>query len=62
LNKLLKLLPPTQALIVDGRLGYRPENSKTAAAIKLFQSKVVNMARPDGKIAPNGRTHKKVIK
>ena len=60
LNKLLKLIPPTQALIVDGRLNPRPENSKTVAAIKLFQSKVLNMVRPEGKIAPNGRTHKKI--
>ncbi|WP_149981854.1 hypothetical protein [Pseudoalteromonas rhizosphaerae] len=60
LNKLLKLIPPTQALIVDGRLNPRPENSKTVAAIKLFQSKVLTMVRPEGKIAPNGRTHKKI--
>ncbi|WOC28317.1 hypothetical protein LY624_20815 [Pseudoalteromonas sp. N1230-9] len=30
LNKLLKLLPAINALVVDGRLGSRPENSKTA--------------------------------
>ncbi|MFU2512274.1 N-acetylmuramidase family protein [Pseudoalteromonas sp. ASV78] len=60
LNKLLKLIPPTQALIVDGRLNSRPESSKTIGAIKLFQSKVLNMVRPDGKIDPNGRTHKKI--
>ena len=60
LNKLLKLIPPTQALIVDGRLKPRPESSKTIAAIKLFQSKVLNMVRPDGKIDPNGRTHRKI--
>ena len=46
LNKLLKLIPPTQALVVDSRLGSRPENSKTVAAIKLFQSKVLNMVCP----------------
>ena len=57
LNKLLKLIPPTQALIVDGRLNPRPENSKTVAAIKLFQSKVLNMVRPEGKI---DRTHRKI--
>ena len=60
LNKLLKLIPLTQALVVDGRLTPRPENSKTVAAIKLFQSKVLNMVRPDGKIDPNGRTHRKI--
>jgi len=60
LNTLLNLITPTKKLLVDGRLGSRPENSKTVAAIKLFQSKVVNMVRPDGKIDPNGRTHKKI--
>jgi GH24 family phage-related lysozyme (muramidase) len=60
LNKLLKLIPPTKSLIVDGRLGSRPENAKTVAAIKLFQRKVLNMVRPDGKIDANGRTHRKI--
>ncbi len=60
LNKLLKLIPPTQALVVDGRLHPRPDSSKTIAAIKLFQSKVLNIVRPDGKIDPNGRTHRKI--
>ena len=60
LNKLLKLIPPTKSLIVDGRLGSSPESSKTVAAIKLFQSKVLNMLRPDGKIDANGRTHRKI--
>ncbi|TMP16973.1 hypothetical protein [Pseudoalteromonas sp. S2893] len=60
LNKLLKLIPPTQTLIVDGRLNPRPENSKTIAAIKLFQSKVLNMARPDGKINANDATFRKI--
>lgn len=46
LNKLLKLIPPTQALVVDSSLRSRPENSKTVAAIKLFQSKVLNMVCP----------------
>ncbi|WP_159819900.1 hypothetical protein [Colwellia sp. 20A7] len=59
-NSLLSLIPPTKKLTVDGRLGSRPENSKTVAAIKLFQSKVVNMVRPDGIIDPNGRTHRKI--
>ena len=60
LNKLLKLIPPTQALVVDGRLNPRPENSKTIAAIKLFQSKAINMVRPDGKINPNDATFRKI--
>jgi hypothetical protein len=60
LNKLLKFIPPTKSLIVDGRLGSHPENAKTVAAIKLFQRKVLNMVRPDGKIDANGRTHHKI--
>lgn len=60
LNKLLQLIPGTNTLAVDGRLGSRPESSKTVAAIKAFQSKVVGMVRPDGRIDPNGRTHKKI--
>ena len=60
LNKLLKFIPPTKSLIVDGRLGSRPESAKTVAAIKLFQSKVLNMVRPDGKIDANGRTLRKI--
>ena len=59
-NKLLVLIAPTKTLAVDGRLGTRPENSKTVAAIKLFQRKVLNMVRPDGKIEANGRTHRKI--
>lgn len=60
LNKMLGQLAPTKKLTEDGRLGSRPENSKTVAAIKLFQSKVVRMIRPDGKIDANGRSHKKM--
>ncbi|MCG7546209.1 hypothetical protein MHM93_18715 [Pseudoalteromonas sp. MM17-2] len=60
LNALLRLIAPTQRLVVDGRLGSRPEQSKTVAAINLFQQKVVGMVRPDGKVDVNGRTHRKV--
>ena len=60
LNKLLALIPPTRKLSEDSRLGTRPENSKTVEAIKLFQKKVVGMIRPDGKIDPNGKSHRKV--
>lgn len=60
LNKLLKLISLTQVLVVDGRLNPRPENSKTIAAIKLFQSKVLNMVRPDGKINANDATFRKI--
>lgn len=58
LNSLLALIPPTQKLVVDGKLGSRPQSSKTVAAIMLFQHKVVGMVRPDGKIDVNGRTHR----
>lgn len=60
LNKLLKLIPPTKVLVVDGLLGSHPESSKTVAAIKLFQSKILNMLRPDGRIDVNGRTHREI--
>ncbi|WP_351008463.1 hypothetical protein [Shewanella sp. S1-58-MNA-CIBAN-0166] len=59
LNNLLRLIPPTRKLVEDGRLGSRPEHSKTVAAIKIFQSKSVGMVRPDGKIDANGRSHRK---
>jgi GH24 family phage-related lysozyme (muramidase) len=60
LNQLLKLISPTRKLVVDGFLGSRPEKSKTVTAIKLFQQKVVGMIRPDGKIDPNGKSHRKI--
>ena len=60
LNTLIQLIPPTQKLVVDGKLGMKPESSKTVSAIMLFQKKVVGIVRPDGKIDVNGRTHKKI--
>jgi len=60
LNTLLHLIPPTKLLVVDGKLGFKPENSKTVGAITLFQKKVVGIVRPDGKIDVNGKTHKKI--
>ena len=60
LNSLMHLIPPTKALVVDGKLGFKPENSNTVKAIMLFQKKVVGLTRPDGKIDVNGRTHKKI--
>jgi GH24 family phage-related lysozyme (muramidase) len=60
LNQLLKLIPPTRKLMEDGKLGSRLENSKTVAAVKLFQQKVVGMHRPDGKIDVNGKSHRKL--
>ncbi|MDO6685487.1 MULTISPECIES: N-acetylmuramidase domain-containing protein [unclassified Agarivorans] len=60
LNQILGQIPPTKKLVVDGKLGSKPENSKTVAAIKVFQKKVVGMVRPDGKIDANGRSHRKL--
>lgn len=60
LNQMRNLIPPTQLLTVDGKLGLRPEDSKTVAAIKMFQNKVAGMMRPDGRIDVNGNTHKKI--
>lgn len=60
LNKLLTLIPPTKRLIEDGLLNSSAASAKTIDAIKLFQRKVLNMSRPDGKIDPNGRTHRKI--
>lgn len=60
INSLINLIAPTRTLVVDGRVGARPENSKTVAAIKAFQSKVAGMVRPDGRIDVNGRTHRKI--
>jgi hypothetical protein len=60
LNKLLTLIPPTKSLTEDGLLNTNTASSKTIDAIKLFQRKVLNMSRPDGKIDPNGRTHRKI--
>lgn len=60
LNQLMHLIPPTKALVVDGKLGLKPESSNTVKAIMLFQKKVVGMVRPDGKIDVNGKSHKKI--
>ncbi|OAN11502.1 hypothetical protein A3K86_21465 [Photobacterium jeanii] len=59
LNKLIHFISPTQKLAVDGKLGSKPERSKTVAAIKCFQKQIVGMIRPDGKIDVNGRSHRK---
>ena len=59
LNKLLTLIPPTKSLIEDALLNPNTKTSKTVAAIKLFQSKVLGQLRPDGKVVPNGHTHRK---
>lgn len=60
LNSLTHVITLPTKLTVDGRLGTKPENSKTVAAIKLFQQKVVSMAKPDGKIDVNGNTQRTI--
>ncbi|MCV5917923.1 hypothetical protein OFN60_31360, partial [Escherichia coli] len=59
-NQLLGSLKGVKELKVDGKLGSRPENSKTVAAIKAFQKSLVGMVRPDGRIDVNGRSHRKL--
>lgn len=61
INQLLGSLKGVKELKVDGKLGSRPENSKTVAAIKTFQKNLVGMARPDGRIDVNGRSHRKLM-
>ena len=60
LNQRINSIAPTAKLVEDGKLGSKPENSKTVAAIKVFQKKVVGLISPDGLIDKNGRTHKKL--
>lgn len=60
LNQLLNLIQPTRKLDVDGRLGSRPEKSKTVAAIKTFQKKVMHFTNADGRIDLNGKTHRTI--
>lgn len=60
INQILSSLQGVKELKVDGKLGSRPENSKTVAAIKAFQKNLVGMARPDGRIDVNGRSHRKL--
>ncbi|MBZ9611045.1 NlpC/P60 family protein [Rheinheimera maricola] len=60
LNSLGNLLSATKKLVVDGRLGTKPETTKTVAAIKLFQQQHVGMAKPDGKIDVNGNSQRKL--
>lgn len=57
LNKNLYLLPGIKKLVIDGTIG-KIEVSKTVAAIKKFQLKVLKMVTPDGRVDPNGRTLK----
>ncbi len=57
LNQIIALIQPTNALVVDGSLGSQPETSKTVAAIKVFQQRLVRLTRPDGRIDVNGKSH-----
>lgn len=58
LNQIISSIPPTKKLVVDGSLGLNPETSKTVAAIKVFQHKVVHLTRADGRIDLNGKSHR----
>ncbi|MDA7747066.1 hypothetical protein N8878_07030 [Psychromonas sp.] len=60
LNQLKHLLPLNKPLIVDGKLGIKPETSNTVKAIMLFQKKIVGIIKADGRIDVNGKTHKKI--
>ena len=60
LNQLIGLIVPSRRLTIDGSLGPVPASSNTVSAIEIFQKKVVGMARPDGRIDPNGRTHRAI--
>ncbi len=51
INANLGKLPGLQALSVDGRIG-----PKTIAAIEAFQRRVAQIANPDGRVDPGGRT------
>ena len=50
-NMIINQISPVKKLSVDGRLGARPEMSKTVVAIKEFQRKIVGLVRPDGQMA-----------
>lgn len=58
LNQLITSIQPTKKLVVDGSLGPRPEVSKTVAAIKVFQQKIVKLTSADGLIDLNGKSHR----
>jgi len=58
LNQIITSIQPTKKLLVDGSLGPKPEASKTVAAIKVFQQKVVKLTNADGRIDLNGKSHR----
>jgi hypothetical protein len=51
LNSNIRLIPPTEVLVVDGKVG-----TKTINAISTFQRSVAGMTSPDGRVDPGGRT------
>jgi len=51
INQKIGMITPLARLAVDGRIG-----PKTIGAITEFQSRVVRMVRPDGRVDPNGKT------
>jgi hypothetical protein len=51
INNHIGKLTPLRPLTVDSRIG-----PNTIAAIEEFQRRVVNLARPDGRVDPGGRT------
>lgn len=61
LNKNLHLLPGIKKLIIDGIVGKNTDKSKTITAIKKYQSVVLKMTSPDGRVDPGGKTLKKLI-
>ncbi|MBD1556748.1 M23 family metallopeptidase [Vibrio sp. S9_S30] len=62
LNKLASLINLKEPLAEDSSLGSNPAKSKTVGAIKSFQALMVGMAKPDGRIDVNGRSHKTLSK
>lgn len=56
LNEYLKRSHPQTALVADGKCGPR-----TIEAIELFQSEVVRLLQPDGRVDPGGKTFKKLL-
>jgi hypothetical protein len=53
INKKMHQLKPLVKLRVDGIVG-----SRTIKAIEVFQKKIVNFIKPDGRVDPGGKTFK----
>jgi len=51
INSHIRLIPPTEPLDPDGKVG-----TNTINAIKAFQRLVVGMSQPDGRVDPGGQT------